>query len=167
MKKRSPVFSFILIVIIGMAACAPKPPAKPAPAPKPVTISANVAPAIEDDILRQINAYRQSKKLPPMSAHPAIEYEARRHSMDMATKKVPFSHDGFATRMKMIQSKIPGVTAVSENVAYGSMNAKEVVDGWIKSTTHRRNIEGKFRLTGIGVARNEKNQLYFTQIFAN
>ena len=160
-----PAISFFLVVL-ALSACAPKPVAKPAPAPKPA-VAANVAPAIEDDILRLVNSYRQSKNLPPLTEHAVVAYEARRHSLDMATKKVPFSHDGFSVRMKVITVKIPGVKEVSENVAYGSMSAREVVDGWIKSSGHRKNIEGKYRFTGIGVARNDKSQLYFTQIFAN
>jgi hypothetical protein len=34
----------------------------------------------------------------------------------------------------------------------GPMGAREVVDGWLHSPGHRRNIEGDFRLTGIGLA---------------
>jgi uncharacterized protein YkwD len=166
MKKNISFFGVVLSFIIAIPSCAPKPPEKPVAA-APKHIAANVAPAIEDQVLEQINRYRQSKKLPPLVANPAIEFEARRHSLEMATKKVQFSHNGFSARMKNIQRKIPNVTAVSENVAVGSLTAQAVVEGWIKSTEHRRNIEGNYRITGIGVARNEQNQLYFTQIFAN
>lgn len=133
--------------------------------PKPST--ASVAPALEDQILTLINQYRKKKGLPALQSNPVIEAEARRHTVSMASKRTPFGHDGFNYRSKVITTKIPGVTATAENVAYGSRSAEEVVNGWIKSPGHRKNIEGKYRLTGIGVARDAKSVLYFTQIFAN
>lgn len=133
--------------------------------PKPST--ASVAPALEDQILTLINQHRKKKGLAALATNPVIEMEARRHTISMASHKSPFGHDGFSYRSKVISSKIPGVTATAENVALGSKSAKEVVDGWLKSPGHKKNIEGKFRLTGIGVARDEKSTLYFTQIFVN
>lgn len=46
-----------------------------------------------------------------------------------------------------------------------SEEATAAVQGWIKSTGHRQNMEGNFNLTGIGVATNAKGQYYFTQMF--
>src|SRR5262245_13353768 len=155
------VFAFIITVV----SCSPKPPVKPAPAPAKAT-SANVAPALENQVLDLVNKYRESKKLPPLIANMAIEYEARRHSMDMAIKKVPFSHNGFTNRTRNISRKVQGLSTFDENVAAGNMTAQAAVEDWLKSTEHRRNIEGNYRFTGIGVARNQQNQLYFTQIFA-
>lgn len=134
-------------------------------APKPTT--ASIAPALEDQILTLINQHRRKKGLAALESNPVIEMEARRHTISMASHNSPFGHDGFSYRSKVITSKIPGVTATAENVALGSRSAKEVVDGWLKSPGHKKNIEGKFRLTGIGVARDAKSTLYFTQIFAN
>jgi uncharacterized protein YkwD len=114
-----------------------------------------------------INQYRRKKGLPALATDPVIEAEARRHTIAMASHRSPFGHDGFSYRSKVITSKIPGVTATAENVAYGSRSAKEVVDGWLRSPGHKKNIEGKYKLTGIGVARDENSRLYFTQIFAN
>jgi uncharacterized protein YkwD len=47
----------------------------------------------------------------------------------------------------------------------GPMSAREVVDGWLHSPGHRRNIESDFRLTGIGLATAGNGMIYFTQIF--
>jgi uncharacterized protein YkwD len=49
----------------------------------------------------------------------------------------------------------------------GSTTAREVVDNWLKSPMHKKNIEGAFNLTGIGVAADKKGTLYFTQIFVS
>lgn len=138
---------------------------KAAPAPRLST--ASIAPALEDQILVLINQHRKQKGLPALENNVVIGVEARRHTVSMASHKTPFGHNGFSYRTKVITSKIPGITATAENVAFGSKTAREVVDGWLDSPGHKKNIEGRFRLTGIGVARDDKSVLYFTQIFAN
>lgn len=168
----------ILLLLLGCGlvatiACASKPTSsskntsssasKPA-APRPVG-TASTAPKLEDDILELINKHRRSKGLPALTNNLVIETEARRHSMAMATKRIPFGHEGFNIRSKIVTSKVPGTNAVAENVAFGS-TAKEVVDGWLNSPGHKKNIEGNYKLTGIGVARDQQSKLYFTQIFA-
>jgi uncharacterized protein YkwD len=134
--------------------------------PSTPVVEANLAPGLEREILGLVNDYRKTKKLAPLQSNAAIEYQARRHSMDMGTHRIPFGHQGLSFRIKYIQEKVPGATIVGENVAYGNLSAKAVVSGWIKSTEHRKNMEGNFKFTGIGVTRNMQNQLYFTQIFA-
>ncbi|MDF2192835.1 CAP domain-containing protein [Paraflavitalea sp. CAU 1676] len=133
--------------------------------PKPST--ASVAPALEDQILTLVNQHRKKMGLAPLQSNSVIETEARRHTVSMASKKTPFGHNGFNYRSKVITTKVQGITATAENVAYGSRSAQEVVEGWLNSPGHRKNIEGRYRLTGIGVARDSKSTLYFTQIFAN
>lgn len=134
--------------------------------PSTPVVEANLAPGLEREILSLVNDYRKTKKLAPLSTNAAIEYQARRHSMDMGTHRIPFGHQGLSFRIKYIQEKVPGATIVGENVAYGNLSAKAVVNGWIKSDEHRKNMEGSYKYTGIGVTRNMQNQLYFTQIFA-
>ncbi len=145
-----------------------KPATKPvAAAPAPALVDANVAPAIETEILNLVNKYRKTKGLSPLQTNFVVESQARRHTLDMATRRVPFGHDGIAARSKLIRTKISGVNAVAENVAYGNQTAESVVDSWLNSPGHKKNIEGNYRLTGIGVARDIKSQLYFTQIFTD
>ena len=134
--------------------------------PSTPVVEANLAPGLEREILGLVNDYRKTKKLSPLQNNAAMEYQARRHSMDMGTHRIPFGHQGLSFRMKYIQEKVPGATTVGENVAYGNLSARAVVSGWIKSPEHRKNMEGNFKFTGIGVTRNMQNQLYFTQIFA-
>ncbi len=134
--------------------------------PSTPVVQANLAPGLERDILGLVNDYRKTKKLPPLENNAAMEYQARRHSMDMGTHRVPFGHQGFSFRMKYVYEKVPGSTQVGENIAYGNLSAKAVVTGWINSPEHRKNMEGNFKYTGIGVTRNMQNQLYFTQMFA-
>ena len=125
------------------------------------------ASTLEADILTHINKYRQSKGLNQLVAEPTIAAQAEKHSANMATKKVAFSHDGFEQRVGSISQKLGALKLSAENVAYGNLNAKEVVDIWLKSPGHRKNIEGKFQLTGIGVATAKDGTIFFTQIFAS
>ncbi len=129
-------------------------------------LTTSVAPAIEKEILRLVNQHRRSKGLNALADLAPMSVEARKHSANMASGKVQFGHFGFDTRRDVVLSQYPKMTAFAENVAYGSESAEEVVKGWLKSPGHKKNIEGNFTLSGIGVARNSKNQLYFTQLFA-
>jgi uncharacterized protein YkwD len=120
---------------------------------------------MESDILKYVNEDRLAHGL---SALQINEYEvslATKHSHDMSAGKVKFGHDGFSSRAKAIQKAL-GSTEIAENVAEGPMSAREVVDGWLHSPGHKKNIEGNFTLTGIGYAADKKGNIYFTQIFS-
>ena len=122
--------------------------------------------AMEQAVLQQINEYRRQKSLPVLTLNATISRQARSHSQDMAQSRV-LSHDGFNTRIQTIGKTI-AYRAAAENVAFNMGFAKpdqQAVQGWIKSTGHRQNIEGNYRLTGIGVAKNTQGEYYFTQIF--
>lgn len=118
------------------------------------------------DILQYVNEYRQIKGLAPLQMNTVISVVAEGHSKTMADKKRPFGHEGFESRVKAIREQLGLIRSSAENVAYGNLTAREVVNGWIKSPGHRKNIEGSFSLTGIGVSRDKNGTMYFTQIFA-
>ncbi|MBD2098702.1 CAP domain-containing protein [Trichocoleus sp. FACHB-591] len=123
--------------------------------------------AIEKSAFDQINKYRASKRLPALTWNAAIAEQSRIHSQNMANGKVPFSHDGFQPRVAAI-AKTVAYRGAAENVAYNqgfSDPATKAVQGWIKSTGHRTNIEGNYNVSGIGVAKNAKGEYYFTQVF--
>ena len=117
------------------------------------------------DILGYINQHRQSLGLNALKWSAIEAVQANLHSKDMASGKIPFSHDGFKNRINNITQKMGFVSASGENVAYGAMTAKEVVDTWLQSPEHRKNIEGNYLFTGIGVAKNSQGVYYFTEIF--
>jgi uncharacterized protein YkwD len=120
---------------------------------------------MESDILKFVNEDRRALGLSPLQMNQLESSLAAKHSKDMSTGKVKFGHDGFNARAKTIQQAL-GSMEVGENVAEGSMTAREVVDGWLHSPGHKKNIEGNFTLTGIGYATNKKGDIYFTQIFS-
>ncbi len=40
-----------------------------------------------------------------------------------------------------------------------------MVEQWLTSPGHKRNIVGNYNITGIGIARDKQGKLYYTQIF--
>ncbi len=123
--------------------------------------------ALEQAVYRQINQYRASQKLPALAIADSLTQQARQHSQDMATGKMPFSHQGFDQRVKEIAKSVP-YRGAAENIAYNmgyEDPTTQAVDGWLKSPGHLKNIKGAYGLTGIGVSRNAKGEIYFTQIF--
>jgi uncharacterized protein YkwD len=118
-----------------------------------------------NDILYYINQHRASIGLPPLQMTGAATEQATRHSIEMADRSTPFGHDGFDTRIDNIQRKIGFVHASAENVAYGKLTAQEVVGLWLNSPGHKKNIEGNYTLTGIGLAKDADGLVFYTQIF--
>ena len=74
------------------------------------------------------------------------------------------SHDNFFTRSNYLKSNI-GAKKVSENVAYGFSTAQGVVDAWIRSESHKANLEGDYTNFDISAERNEDGRWYYTNIF--
>ncbi|WP_224311822.1 CAP domain-containing protein [Trichormus variabilis] len=120
--------------------------------------------SIEQAVFDQVNQYRQSQGLPALTRNASIDEQARTHSQNMASGKVPFSHQGFDQRVKALN--MPNKSA-SENVAYNQDKdpATRAVQSWLKSSGHLANIKGNANLTGVGVAVNGQGVVYFTQIF--
>jgi uncharacterized protein YkwD len=60
-----------------------------------------------------------------------------------------------------------GLSVAGENVAYGYLSGKVVVNlGWMRSEGHRANILHRgFRLMGIGARQSDNGQWYVAQVF--
>ena len=116
-------------------------------------------------ILQLVNEHRKSIGKSELEMIDAASAQAAQHSRDMMNGSTPFGHEGFDNRVDDIKKSVGFINAAGENVAYGQLTADEVVDGWLHSPGHRKNIEGDYNLTGIGVAQNGQGVIYFTQIF--
>ncbi|MDR3443216.1 MAG: CAP domain-containing protein [Legionella sp.] len=121
--------------------------------------------AIQNEILVHINAYRQHRGLSKLTMDNRIVQQAKQHSIDMATHRMSFGHKHFEKRIATLHSQIKNSGAGAENVAYNYKNARIVVEQWIRSSGHQRNIVGNYNLTGIGIARDKQGKIYFTQMF--
>jgi len=119
---------------------------------------------IAQEIFTLVNQYRQKKGLAPLKYSSVAAAEAQAHSNKMAKRSV-MSHAGFDGRFDRMRKKIPHMVAAAENVAYGANGAARAVDMWLHSAGHKKNIRGNYTHTGIGVARNKRGVLYYTQVF--
>lgn len=117
------------------------------------------------DVLYHVNEYRKKKGLGILKTNAEADDQASLHSKNMALKKTAFGHNGFEQRIQVISKSTGAIMAAAENVAYGKLSAEEVVKGWINSPGHKKNIEGNFTLTGIGVYQDPTGVIFFTQLF--
>lgn len=118
---------------------------------------------IEVEILQLVNQYRIINGLPMLEMHDFIYTEANAHSIYMI-EEGQISHDNSEMRFSRIRNELNGYS-FAENVASGQKTAQEVVNSWLNSDGHRKNIEGDYNYTGISAMRNEMGRYYFTQIF--
>jgi uncharacterized protein YkwD len=120
---------------------------------------------LNTDILTLINQHRKAIGLGELQMLDIANAEAQRHSADMVNGTSPFGHDGFENRVADIRKTTGFISGAAENVAYGNLTAAQVVDGWLHSPGHKKNIEGNYNLTGIGTVQREDGTIFFTQIF--
>lgn len=118
---------------------------------------------IENEILELINDYRRSKNLIKLKKLDAIKSQTDIHTAYMIQKN-EISHDLFKNRASYLKTNA-AAKSVAENVANGYPTAKSVVDGWIKSDGHRKNIEGSYTHFHITAKQNSRNKWYYTNIF--
>jgi uncharacterized protein YkwD len=118
---------------------------------------------IESNILDLVNEHRNSLNLEPLQPIAEISVEAESHNYYMLeVGKV--SHDNFGVRYENLVETI-GAKAVSENVGYGYRTAEAVVNAWLKSDGHKKNIEGNHSHFGVSVVDDVEGRNYFTNIF--
>jgi uncharacterized protein YkwD len=92
--------------------------------------------------------------VPPLDWNEQLEQAAQNHVNDMYRKKY-FSHtasDGSNAGIRMERAGYKWMT-YGENIATGFVNEKEVVEGWLKSPGHCKNLMSK-NFREMGVARN-------------
>lgn len=127
-------------------------------------ISASAQSSLANDVLTYTNKFRQSKGLTPLKQHKGLNEIAQKHSEDMASGKEDFGHNGFKKRGDKVR-KIFASCTMAENVAYGATSGREVVDQWKQSSGHKKNMLGNYTYIGIGVAKDKRGRIYYTQLF--
>lgn len=130
-------------------------------------MSAKVAPfaytSFEVEVLQLVNDYRVENGLSELDYLDAVSWQAESHNAHMVALN-EVCHDDFGERYSALVSSV-NAKAVSENVAYGYRTAEAVVNAWIKSEGHRKNLEGNFTHFGISISKNPDGKYYFTNIF--
>jgi uncharacterized protein YkwD len=110
------------------------------------------------------NENRLREELIPLRLDPALSRVAQNHAQDMLARDY-FGHespDGGTLRTRLVGAGIRYGFA-GENIAKGQITAGEVVEDWMKSAGHRRNIlQPEFRRIGVGKAGS-----LWVQVFAD
>ena len=112
--------------------------------PKPPTTPPSPNPPTGNDLLDEINRARFQHGMPPLENDACLSKEAQVHTGDMM-RSGRLSHDGFGERLDNCRFQ-----AGAENVAAGQRTERQVVDAWMTSAGHRRNILGQWTVAGTG-----------------
>ena len=120
---------------------------------------------LEQEIIDLINYYRDTTGKSELIVDTVLRREARNHSVNIATGKVPFGHEGYQERANTIFTEVGG-TVFGDNVAEGNYpDASYFIDSWLNSPSHKENIDGDYNYTGVGIAETERGVKFATQIF--
>jgi uncharacterized protein YkwD len=124
-------------------------------------------PAVSADMPREVadlvNQHRSQVRCPALAWDDAAARAAQGHSDDMAARNY-FSHTSPDGRQPWDRLRAQGAAfhLVAENIAMGQRTAQEVVQGWLASSGHRRNIENcAYTRTGVGYRDGRWTQLFY------
>ncbi|MBV71088.1 MAG: hypothetical protein CMH52_07020 [Myxococcales bacterium] len=135
--------------------------------------------AFEDAVLEETNRARavarscdmdRFEPAPPLEMDVYLTYSARLHARDMGLNDY-FEHtslDGRSATDRMRQAGFMGASPTGENIAAGQSTAAEVVESWINSPGHCRNImDPDYRVLGVGysIAESGRFDTYWVQNF--
>lgn len=114
-------------------------------------------------LIKLHNAARQPRlwgpALQPLVAHAQLMAYAQHHA-DWMAKSQQIRHSKLQDIMNL------GFGAAGENIAVGSKTPKEVLNQWLWSLAHRRNIlNANFNAIGCGAKKAESGKLYWCVCF--
>jgi len=164
MKAKLLRILLLVAVIFTMNSCSSdssENPTSPASAQKAMTYTYNPS---EIESMTLINAYRVSIGLNQLKEINHISYKSEEHVEYMIINNV-VNHNDFVSRSENIM-EILGAKSVSENIAYNFNSPQAALDAWLKSASHKANIEGNFTHFGISIRQNADGKKYYTNIFA-
>ena len=118
---------------------------------------------IESEILTLINNHRENLGLNQLKKLEVIKTQTQEHTLYMVDKN-ELSHDFFHKRKEYLVENA-NASSVSENVGYGYTSASSLVNAWLQSEGHRKNIEGDFTHFNITAKYNENGDWFYTNIF--
>jgi len=169
MRVTMELFSIAFALIIS--ACTKEAPINSVGVTEPTTVSALPTSVNKSALLQLVNDVRKKgckcgdtyySPVPAVTWNDKLATAAYNHSEDMYKNKF-FSHvapDGSNAGVRIKRAGYPWI-AYGENIATGYRTEKEVVQGWIESPGHCKNIMSKL-FKEMGVARYGN---YWTQEF--
>lgn len=125
---------------------------------------------IEQQLFQQVNSVRGDYHRSDLARNGDLDDVARAHSLDMATRGF-FAHDnpeGLSPLDRIQASPLKGYSLAAENIGKTTARApsREILNGWMYSKTHRKNLLAPpFNTTGLGAARAPDGSLIITQLY--
>lgn len=147
----------ISLAVPGCVTIRPQPlerPTRPAESPSPTAV------------VEAHDRVRAERGLVPLVVNPSLERAAMRHARDMAGRR-KMSHRGGdgSSPFRRMEEEGYSFSRAAENVAAGVFSLESLMDAWMSSPPHRRNILGDFREVGAGVATSEDGTTYWCVTF--
>lgn len=147
------------LIFSGQTINIPKTPSTP-------SASDNIR-ALEAEVIRLVNVERARVGRQALVENNELSRIARIKSQDFITNNY-FSHNSptYGSPFNMMRSFGINFTAAAENIAKGQGSAEDAMRNWMNSQGHRANIlNSTYNQIGVGVARDSKGVLYWTQMF--
>lgn len=149
-----------------------KPTVTPAPTAKPTTKptaapSSSSEAAMEEEVLRLVNEERAKQGLGALKRASDLDNLARAHSADMIKRNF-FDHTNPDGQSPFDRMRAAGISyrAAAENIASGQTSAQSVMNAWMNSSGHRKNIlNSTYTEIGIGAVKSSAGKIYWTQEF--
>lgn len=112
------------------------------------------------------NRERARRGLPALSVDPRLEAAASRHAADMASRR-KMSHRGSdrSSPFQRMQAEGYQYRRAAENVAAGAFTLETLMNSWMNSPGHRRNILGPYTQAGASFATGEGGTSYWCVTF--
>ncbi|MEA2695598.1 MAG: hypothetical protein QOJ16_4985 [Acidobacteriota bacterium] len=113
--------------------------------------------AVRQAVLDQVNAERAKARARPLLLEPRLDAAAQHHAQDMLARGY-FAHESPEGRTVRQRSQAAGYRwhAIGENIAEGQLSVDQVVQAWMASPEHRRNIlDRDFIHMGLGLSLGE------------
>lgn len=118
-------------------------------------------------VVELVNVERAKVGAKPLTANVELSKVATIKSQDMIDKNY-FDHNSptYGSPSNMIKQFGINYSAVGENIAYGQRTPEDVMNSWMNSEGHKRNIlNPNFEEIGVGIAKNSNGTIYWTQMF--
>lgn len=115
------------------------------------------------------NDLRHSHHLPSLKSNSRLHRAAQKHA-DWMAKNHQMSHtenvSGYVSLTDRAQKAKYSYSMVAENVACGQTSVSTVMNGWMNSDGHRRNIlNSSFTEIGAASAKSSTGQIYWCVVF--
>ncbi|WP_396327201.1 CAP domain-containing protein [Hydrogenoanaerobacterium sp.] len=122
---------------------------------------------MQNRVVELVNKERTSRGLSALTANSKLSDVATLKSQDMADLNY-FDHTSptYGSPFDMMKQFGISYTAAGENIAMGQPTPEKVMEGWMNSDGHRKNIlSSSFTQIGVGVVKNSNGQYIWTQMF--